>query len=166
MPMPSGAQLVEPNAEQLPLVLEEARKLLRRGGSVDTFVKDGVVPGSLISGGGTYAGLGSAQEFDFDRKSVAIYFPTSREAESHGRWHDYCREHGYPAGDLIGADKGPDSEYPPPPCSTGKGDWVGLTWGKIRTALREDAEPKQLSIFEFDEETRAKARAMVAAQGG
>lgn len=165
----SRDQLVLPNSPaEWSAVLEEARKLLRWGGAgeqgIADFIADGKVPSPIGPGGGTYGDLGSAMETEHDRQLVAIYFPTDRELESHMRWHTYCRLHGYPAGALIGADKGPDSEYPPHPCSLGKGRWVGLTWGQVRKALRGDlgpeAEPKQMSIF--DDATRAKAREIAA----
>lgn len=158
----TAREIVAPDEHQREQILEKAREQLRWAGSIAEFVETGYVPEPIHSGGGSYGDLGNAQEWCHNRQLVAIYFPTQAEWESHRRWHDFCRRWGYPFGELAGSAEVQGHRFPPRPCSLGKGQWVGLTWAKIRAALREEEPapaPPHPSLISDD--VRQKAREMV-----
>lgn len=76
-------------------------------------------------------------QVDYRSSGVTVRVPTPRSWARDVAWHEYCREHGYPTGDLCGAASAPGSKYPPKPRYEGRDVTVG--WAKIRDELRRQA---------------------------
>lgn len=136
----------------------------RLGSGLDKFIDSGELPSTLDMGGGTLGDLTEARGTHYRRQFFAAYWPTEAEAAAALAWHTFCREHGYPSGDRCGATHNDDGEpYPEREWESGKGAWVALKWGRIRTELRkrQPAEPPPRQTSLFDDATRARARQMV-----
>lgn len=139
------SECVEPTEREREWLVLAAKRDL--GGWLDNFIETGVLPSHMHSGGGTFGPLRDARSVDFNRKLVAIWWPSEIEAKTARAWHEYCEEHGYPTGDLCGADEDPANGYPPRPVRDRSGAWVALSWQAIRAELRHGSEPRQLDLF-------------------
>lgn len=84
---------------------------------------------------GSWRDLREATGYEASPVGVSYYVPDPVELETARAWHDYCREHGYPTGELCGASSAPGNTYPPSPVHNGRGEWVGLRWAGIRREL-------------------------------
>jgi hypothetical protein len=112
----------------------------------ERFLASGKLPSSLELGNRTLGTPRDARRAGYNRQAVCLYRPCEREVETARAWHDYCSEHGYPIGDLCGADERPGSTYPQRPEGDG-GTWVGLTWTAIRRELQSEGAPDQLDLL-------------------
>jgi hypothetical protein len=139
------SECVDPTERERQDLVACAKEQLGRW--LDDFIETGNLPSHLHSGGGTLGPLRDARSVDFNRSLVAIWRPSKIEAETARSWHDHCAEHGYPTGDLCGADEDPENGYPPRPVHDRKGVWVALTWRAIRAELRRESAPRQLDLF-------------------
>jgi hypothetical protein len=138
------AALQEPTPAEREDLIGYARRQL--ADSLDRFLETGVPPGHLEHGGGTFGPLRDARSAEYRRRGIALYRPSEKERESTARWHDYCGEHGYPSGDLVGADTAPGSQYPPHPTDSDGGVWVGWSWARVRRELLGEHEPQQMEM--------------------
>lgn len=137
----------------------------RLGVGLGKFLETGELPSSLEMGGGTLGDLTEARSDHYRRSFIAVYWPTEAEAAAALAWHTFCREHGYPTGEKAGATHNDAGEpYPEREWTSGEGDWVALKWPRVRAELRKRAPEPPTGAF--DDETRAKARALLAAQDG
>jgi hypothetical protein len=87
----------------------------------------------------------------WDGNMAALQEPTPAEREdligyARRQLADYCGEHGYPSGDLVGADTAPGSQYPPHPTDSDGGVWVGWSWARVRRELLGEHEPQQMEM--------------------
>lgn len=137
------SKLERPSDAEYDEVIAYAKTVLRD--YAEEFAETGVLPSHIQMGGGSHGDLRQAKSAGHTRSVVGIYMPSSREVETATAWHDYCAKHGYPAGELTGADEKPDSKYPPRP-TFGAGRWIGLSWTAIRADLRGESK-RQLDLF-------------------
>lgn len=121
-------EMDEPTPAEIDEILRVAERTL--GSSWERFLESG--DGHFPEHQGGTLSLRDATQYHANRRLIAIYRPTDRERETAAAWHDYCDEHGYPAGELCGADTEPDNTYPEHPVSEDGGSWPGLTWAQVR----------------------------------
>jgi hypothetical protein len=105
------------------------------GSSCDRFVETGVVPAHIDCGGGTYGPLRDAAHHEHTRGGVRVYRPSAVELETAQAWHDHCAVHGYPTGERAGMTDG----YPPSPVHDYEGEWIEISWQRVRSILVREA---------------------------